>query len=643
MARADSSDASQPLPYLPLPVVLDILNRLLPNDIAGTARLLSKSFRDHFQSSVRILVNVPRSSPPCAPSSQRTSGITPGCNAACDSEPTSQPPDIALWRAWLPAPPRPPLSTRLLPPLSPIESYADVPTGIMLAVAARQAPAYAAAASRELLLAAALHGDTDLLSQLGALEQVQQGAAALAADLAYHAVREGLAAAAVPPAMAPADSQATAVAAPAAPAAPAGRQDFMRMEVLEWLAKTNALWRCSDAPFLAAALSLRQRALAADGDEDDAEGPGAAEELRRALGRLHTAGFGSFHAAGRTFLAAVDLAARGKAAAELVCWLLDCGCPTGPPGWSYMAAIRPVIGRAASATAAERCLGLAARLARRRVPLSSAALSGIAALPYDVYCSYITLLVRDHGCPVDRTALYGEIMATVRQAASGKGAGALPSVLQHKQQPGCGLPGWQLQQEQQRKLQWLAQQGLMPTRLERWAPGRLLARTKERLRGLVRAGSSDSRCPSRGASAAAASCEATDGGRSGAGATGANGGVGNGRPAGGVAGVGMGGGVAFTETAVVAAATGAAAGTTASGGGSRALGGAGSKARGKAGAPSTLHRLEEMLSGLPESLGVGGDAVRLAAAAGRVSATAGVEEVFDTRATSVLAWDLQVA
>ena len=259
---------------------------------------------------------------------------------------------------------------------------------------------------------------------------------------------------------------------------------YAPMELLAWAVREPegplATWRSSDAPFLAAALSLRQRAAAGDEDGGEVEGPGAAEELRRALGRLHAAGFGSFHAAGRTFLAAVDLAARGKVAVELVCWLLDCGCPTGPvrlgsaerahghawhicfvaittalecgfylqphlllapqPGWSYVAAVRPLIDGAASAAASERCLGLAARLARRRVALGPAALSGIAGLPYTGFCSYVSLLVGEYGCPVDRTALYGEALdADATAAADGRA-------------------------------EWLRGQGLAPPLLLRWRP-----------------------------------------------------------------------------------------------------------------------------------------------------------------------------
>ncbi|KAG2445780.1 hypothetical protein HXX76_000384 [Chlamydomonas incerta] len=274
-------------------------------------------------------------------------------------------------------------------------------------------------ALRELTLAAALHGDTDMLTLLARVPGIHEVRHQLTADCAWWAVR-----------------------------------GYVPMELLAWAVREPdgplGGWRSSDAPFLAAALSLRQRASAGDGDGDDAEGPGAAEELRRAVGRLHTAGFGSFHAAGRTFLAAVDLAARGKAAAELVCWLLDCGCPTGPPGWSYVAAIRPLVdgtGAFAFAAAAERCLGLAARLARGRVPLAAAALSGIAALPYDVYCSYITLLVREHGCPVDRTALYGEALDADAAATTAAGYGG-----------GGG------------RAVWLRSQGLAPPLLLRWRP-----------------------------------------------------------------------------------------------------------------------------------------------------------------------------
>ncbi|PNW74983.1 hypothetical protein CHLRE_12g501703v5 [Chlamydomonas reinhardtii] len=765
------SDVSQPLPYLPVPIVLGILQRLPPNDIAATARLLAKTFREHFQSNTRVLVSVSRTSRRGQPHNQPTGGersssgsnggpvpphaaawwlhthppgdaarghltlrqrcalrdacacetpgvnprASPSCGAACRSTLSFQP-DIALWRAQLPVPPRPPqpgavpptaaplaattataisstpqpkapyhhhhhhhhhhpqpnpqprtLPARLIPPLSPIESYADVPSAVLLAVAARQAPAYAAAAARELLLAAALHGDTDILRQLGALEQVQERAAALAADLAYHAVREGgleAAGTAAAAAAVHADGQAAAVPAATAgdvagetaggdeaPAAVADCEALMRFEVLAWLARADALWRSSDAPFLAAALGLRQRAAAGDEDGGDMEGPGGVEELRRALGRLHAAGFGSFHAAGRTFLAAVDLAARGKVAVELVCWLLDCGCPTGPPGWSYVAAVRPLIDGAASAAASERCLDLAARLARRRVALGPAALSGIAGLPYTGFCSYVSLLVGEYGCPVDRTALYGEVTASMRKGPSEKGAGATHAKLlqpqPQQQQQGGGLPGWQQQEEQQRKLQWLAERGLMPKRLEQWALGRLFARTKERLRGLV--GSSDSRGRNRSTSAVTTSCPAGHsssnggGGDGGAGRTGASGGPGIGCNGGGAAGMGMGmgGGVAFIETAAVVAA--ARAGAEGIEGRSRALRGDGA-ARGKAAPPSTLDRVEELISSLPENLGVGaGDAVGLASAAGRVSAPTGLEEVYDTRATSVLAWDLQVA
>ncbi|KAG2443247.1 hypothetical protein HYH02_009320 [Chlamydomonas schloesseri] len=138
-----------------------------------------------------------------------------------------------------------------------------------------------------------------------------------------------------------------------------------------------AEWRHSDVPYLAAAVQLQRAWGLHDEGEQGAAGGAAAgggssstshrqqrqhkgqQQQQRA--RTHAlldhlravGGFGFDKAAtggpcggggGRTFLRAVWLAATvlgPQQGADLLSWLLARGCPTGPPGWAYAAAMFP--------------------------------------------------------------------------------------------------------------------------------------------------------------------------------------------------------------------------------------------------------------------------------------------------------------
>ncbi|KAG2443432.1 hypothetical protein HXX76_001790 [Chlamydomonas incerta] len=119
-----------------------------------------------------------------------------------------------------------------------------------------------------------------------------------------------------------------------------------------------AEWRHSDVPYLAAAVYLHNRQAADDGAGSAASGRRSkqqrqqrADERRRGttdtyalLDQIRAVGGFAFDGTcGGTFLRAVWLAAAGLGGhgLELLSWLLDRGCPTGPPGWAYAAAVYP--------------------------------------------------------------------------------------------------------------------------------------------------------------------------------------------------------------------------------------------------------------------------------------------------------------
>ncbi|KAG2443710.1 hypothetical protein HXX76_002058 [Chlamydomonas incerta] len=194
-------------------------------------------------------------------------------------------------------------------------------------------------------------------------------------------------------------------------------------QVLTWMfgesgaAATSpfADWRGSGAPYLAAAVAMleqgqQQATTAAPPGQggavaDDASTVPGGTHLLEALHRL---GF-EFAPDGATLLTAVHLASTGRASLRAVLWLVEKGCPAGEPGLAYACAMG--LGPAVSARAAlglqvlqphpalDEARAVLAALNTKGVPLGAAALEDLWRLPRHKYYGYVAWLAANGGYP----------------------------------------------------------------------------------------------------------------------------------------------------------------------------------------------------------------------------------------------------
>ncbi|KAG2431260.1 hypothetical protein HYH02_013394 [Chlamydomonas schloesseri] len=164
-----------------------------------------------------------------------------------------------------------------------------------------------AAACRDALVAAAEHGDTDMLTLLAADEHFRS--AAFGSERLAERTRGVLLAALVW----------------------ARAQGAVELPVLRWMFAEGcgpfAAWRGSDAPYLAAAAAMQEAMLRTHAVDT------------QLLDELHDELRFGFAADGRTLLTAVHLASTGRCPLRVVEWLLKKGCPAGEPGMAYGCAV----------------------------------------------------------------------------------------------------------------------------------------------------------------------------------------------------------------------------------------------------------------------------------------------------------------
>ncbi|KAG2431262.1 hypothetical protein HYH02_013396 [Chlamydomonas schloesseri] len=164
-----------------------------------------------------------------------------------------------------------------------------------------------AAACRDALVAAAEHGDTDMLTLLAADEHFRS--AAFGSERLAERTRGVLLAALVW----------------------ARTQGAVELPVLRWMFAEGsgpfAAWRGSDAPYLAAAAAMQEAMLRTHAVDT------------QLLDELHDELRFGFAADGRTLLTAVHLASTGRCPLRVVEWLLKKGCPAGEPGMAYGCAV----------------------------------------------------------------------------------------------------------------------------------------------------------------------------------------------------------------------------------------------------------------------------------------------------------------
>ncbi|KAG2450790.1 hypothetical protein HYH02_004627 [Chlamydomonas schloesseri] len=377
VAREETRSDDAHVERLPRDVLFLILERLPQLEICLTARLVCSAARERFPPG---RIRLPRPFDPTTYLPAHTARWLASCpdpavraflsleqrcavrNAAAAAGCPAASPEAALWRAACPGRPECPVPA--------YHAYATRRIAAAIASIPDDRPPEDLALV-ETLLAAAQHGDTDVLR---ALQPHVRRIAASAASGRHHRLLAALTWWFVK-----------------------GR---VAAELLTWMfAGGDALyrdWLDSHVPYLAAGVCAAH--LKRDTD------------TAAVLDALHALGFAM---SGLTLLRAVAMYVDFDAGKELLAWLLDKRCPAGPPGWAYALALGTA-GGVDEELFTTRHMVAVQLLAAGGVPMGRDALEDLYRLPtLDNFTHYVSWM-RQRGCPVGRSRLYRSTLASER-------------------------------------------------------------------------------------------------------------------------------------------------------------------------------------------------------------------------------------